>query len=186
MTEPLEGGLSFRPLAEADLELVARWLSAEHVRRWWWDPSDIESVRAKYLPRIRGTEPTEVFVVGVDGLSVGLIQRYRFKAYGTWAATVADSGLAYPDAAGIDYVIGEPDATGRGLGTAMIASFTTKLFDEMGDVATVVVTPQADNIASCRALRNAGYQHVWTGRLDSDDPADAGLAGIYVRHRVAV
>src|SRR5688500_670735 len=58
--------LTFRPLAEVDLELVAAWLATPHVRAWWRAPADIESVRAKYLPRIRGDEPTEVFVASLD------------------------------------------------------------------------------------------------------------------------
>jgi hypothetical protein len=55
--------ITFRPLAESDLVLVSDWLTREHVRQWWRDPADIDAVRTKYLPRIRGEEPTAVFVV---------------------------------------------------------------------------------------------------------------------------
>ena len=176
--------MHFRPLAETDLPTVASWLASEHVRAWWKDPADIESVRAKYLPRIRGDEPTEVFIASTAGLGpFGLIQRYRFRDYGSWAATVAGTALSFPAAAGIDYLIGDAGLTGRGLGTDMIRSFTTKLFADYDDVATIVVTPQHANRASCVALENSGYSRVWIGRLDSDDPADAGDAAIYVRHR---
>lgn len=180
--------IDFRPLAAADLTLVAEWLQAEHVRRWWRDPADVQAVRAKYLPRITGEEPTEVFVVSVTRPSsepapVGIIQRYRFADYGSWAATVAGTDLAYPNAAGIDYFIGAHDQTGRGVGTAMIKAFSEKLFVDCPDVDTIVVTSQDANRASRRALEVAGYSHVWIGTLDSDDPSDAGLSAIYVRYR---
>lgn len=178
-----DSAIRLRPLTEADLPAVSRWLETSHVRQWWRDPADLEAVESKYLPRIRGDEPTEVFVVECDGRSVGLIQRYRFADYGSWAATVSDAGLAFPDAAGIDYMIGEVDFVGRGIGSRLILDFSQRLFDEFLDVTTIVVTPQAGNVASCRVLEKSGYEHVWTGSLDSDDPADSGPAAIYVRHR---
>ena len=175
--------LRLRLLTAADLPAVSRWLATSHVRQWWRDPADLEAVESKYLPRIRGDEPTEVFVVEWGGRSVGLIQRYRFADYGGWAVTVSDAGLAFPDAAGIDYMIGEVDFVGRGIGSRLILDFSQRLFDELLDVMTIVVTPHAGNVASRRVLEKSGYEHVWTGSLDSDDPADSGPAAIYVRHR---
>ena len=175
--------LTFRPLVEDDLGQVAAWLAAPHVRAWWRDPADLEAVRAKYLPRIRGEEPTEVFVASLDGEPVGVIQRYRFLDHGSWAATIAETELAFPGAAGIDYLLGDATRVGAGIGTAMIERFTTKLFTDLPEIDVIVVTPQADNRASCGALERAGYEHVWRGRLDSDDPSDAGTSAIYVRRR---
>jgi RimJ/RimL family protein N-acetyltransferase len=180
---PDKSTVRVRPLEEADLGAVSQWLAAPHVREWWRDPPDLEAVEAKYLPRIRGDEPTEVFVIECDGRSIGLIQRYRFADYGTWAATVAEAGLAFPDAAGIDYMIGDAELVSRGLGSRLVEDFSQRLFDEFQEVATIVVTPQAGNVASRRVLEKSGYAHVWTGLLDSDDPADSGPAAIYVRHR---
>ena len=175
--------LTFRPLAEDDLERLAGWLAAAHVQTWWRAPADLESVRAKYLPRIRGDEPTEVFVASLDGARIGIIQRYRFLDHGSWAATIAETALVVPGAAGIDYLIGDPALVGRGVGAAMIERFSTQLFADLPEIDVIVVTPQADNLASCRALERAGYEHVWHGRLDSDDPSDAGPSAIYVRRR---
>ena len=163
--------------------MVSEWLRAEHVSRWWRASHDIEDVRAKYLPRILGEEPTEVFIASTAAGPVGLIQRYRFTDHGTWAATVAGTDLVLPAAAGIDYLIGVAAATGRGLGTEMISTFTARLFDDHTDVQTIVVTPQRANRASCRVLEKSGYRLVWVGRLDSDDPSDAGDSSVYVTHR---
>lgn len=86
-------------------------------------------------------------------------------------------------AAGIDYLIGEPDHVGLGIGTQAVRRFTRRPFAEWPDIEDVVVTPQTANLASCRVLEKAGYELTWTGVLDSDDPADAGVASLYVRHR---
>ena len=175
--------LSFRPLAEADLPRLARWLDAAHVRKWWRDGSGLEQVREKYLPRIRGREPTEVFVIVYDTRDVGIIQRYRLRAYPDWDGTIAGTGVTVPDAAGIDYLIGDPEKVGRGTGTRAVQDFTELLFADYTDIEIIVVTPQQANRASCRVLEKAGYELRWSGRLDSDDPADSGTAALYVRHR---
>lgn len=175
--------IAFRPLHEADLPLVARWLGEDHVQEWWKDPSAPEQVREKYLPRIVGDEPTDVFVVMYDGQDVGLVQSYRLCDHPDWATTIAGSGLAFPSALGIDYLIGVRDLVGQGIGSAAISAFTDLVFTSYSDVDAVVVTPQAANRASCRVLEKAGYQLAWTGMLDSDDPSDPGLAALYVRTR---
>lgn len=76
-----EGGpaVGFRPLTEADLPVVARWLREEHVQEWWKDPSAPERVQEKYLPRILGNDPTDMYVVTFDGQDIGLIQSYRVR-----------------------------------------------------------------------------------------------------------
>lgn len=122
--------LEFRPLSEPDLPKLVRWLDAPHVREWWRDPVDLEAVRQKYLPRIHGHEPTEVFVIVDAGEDLGIIQRYRLSAYPDWNGTIAGSGLAFRDGAGIDYLIGEEGRVGRGLGTSAIEAFTARLWSD--------------------------------------------------------
>ncbi|MCC5954296.1 MAG: GNAT family N-acetyltransferase [Acidimicrobiia bacterium] len=175
--------LSFRPLAEEDLPALGHWLDEPHVRAWWRADSDLEHLRRKYLPRIDGTEPTEVFVIVHDARDVGIIQRYRVRSYPEWDGVLAGAGVSLPDAAGIDYLIGVLDHVGRGTGTRVIDGFTSRLFADWPDVDHVVVTPQQANVASCRVLEKAGYELCWTGELDSDDPADFGTAALYVRSR---
>lgn len=175
--------VTFRAMREDDVELVAGWLSREHIRTWWSDPATPAEVAAKYLPRIRGEDPTEMFIVHHADRDIGLIQRYRIADHPEWLTILSDAGFDASSAAGIDYLVGEPDLVGRGVGTGMIQAFTERLFDDLADVSCVAVTPQSTNVASCRVLEKAGYRLVWTGDLDSDDPSDDGESALYVRDR---
>lgn len=178
-TAPGDAGVTLRPLAEADLPLISRWLSQPHVARWWQDPADLESVRAEYGPCLSGADPTEVFVIEVAAQPAGLIQQYLVADDPEWAHAIDATGVAAGSAAGIDYLIGEPAFTGHGHGTAAISAITARAFARYPDADAVVAAPQQANAASWRALERAGYQRWWGGQLDSDDPGDAGPAYLY-------
>ena len=170
--------ISFRPLRRDDLVHVAHWLAQPHVARWWRDPSDIEAVTEKYMPGIEQQTSTEVFIIELDGDAVGLIQRYRHRDHEDW-----DRAIGIPDAAGIDYLVGEPDVVGRGVGTDAIRRFAGDTLSAYEDVDCVVAAPQQANVASWRALEKAGFVRVWEGQLESDDPSDEGPAFVYVLQR---
>lgn len=122
-------------------------------------------------------------MIVADADDIGFIQRYRLSSYPTWTNTVAGSGLTFPNGAGIDYVIGDPERVGRGIGSCAVTRFTELVFADYADVDSIVVTPQSANRASRRVLEKVGYELRWTGALDSDDPSDAGPAALYVRQR---
>jgi len=172
-------GVTLRPLAEADLPRLARWLAEPHVAQWWRDSADLTSVRAQYLPAIEGTDPTEIFVIEVAGQPAGLIQQYLVADEAEWAQAIEATGTASGNAAGIDYLIGEPALTGHGHGTAAIVAITARAFGRYPEADVVVAAPQQANPASWRALERAGYQRWWSGQLESDDPGDAGPAYLY-------
>jgi len=173
--------ISFRPLLPADLPTLAEWQSRPHVARWWRDPSDLASITAAYEPCLDGREPTEVFILEVDGESAGLMQRYLVDDYPAWAAA-----LGIEDAAGMDYYIGEERMTGRGIGSQALRRFAEATLDRYPGVALVVADPQQDNEASWRALENAGFERLWAGDLETDDPSDEGPAFIYGLTRAEV
>jgi RimJ/RimL family protein N-acetyltransferase/aminoglycoside phosphotransferase (APT) family kinase protein len=166
--------ITFRPLRAEDLPQLADWQTRPHVARWWRDPSDLASVTAEFLPTIEGREPTEVFVIEVDGHAAGIIQRYLVDDYPPWAAAV---GLR--DAAGIDYYLGEEGLLGRGLGSRAIAQFTTATLARYPQAQIVTADPLQENVASWRALEKAGFTRLWAGLLESDDPSDDGPAYLY-------
>lgn len=176
--------VTLRPMRRSDLPLLARWLAQPHVERWWsGEPQDLEAVEAKYGPCIDGEDPTELFVVEEAGRPVGMIQRYRIADHPEWASVLV--GIVAPEeAAGIDYLIGEPDTLGRGVGTAAIAAAVPEVFAAYG-VTAIVASVQQANRPSWRALERCGFVRAWAGDLDSPDPSDAGPAFIYLLDRLA-
>lgn len=163
-----------------DLPMLSRWLEQPHVREWWVDAdADPGAVEEKYGPHIEGTDPTEMFVICAMGQPVGLMQRYRIADYPEWAHTLSMIDDA-TTAAGIDYLIGEPEAVNRGFGTEAIRAFIPAIYDRW-HVSAVLVSVQQANRASWRALERAGFTRIWAGILDSDDPSDAGPSFVY-RH----
>jgi len=174
--------MTFRPLAHTDLPTLGRWLAAPHVRQWWHEDPAPEAVFARYGPAIDGTDPTEMFVVQLDGRPVGLIQRYRFSDNAEWLAALQPAG-AEPEAVGIDYFIGEASLTGHGFGARIIEAFLDTIWDVYPQAPAVVVSVNEGNRASWRVLEKVGFERDWTGHINSDDPSDAGTSHVYRRAR---
>ncbi len=73
MSVPL---IRFRPLAESDLPTLVKWFAEPEIARWWNQPAEIDSVRAKYPPRIEQHEPTQMWIAEISGEDGGLLQSY--------------------------------------------------------------------------------------------------------------
>jgi aminoglycoside 6'-N-acetyltransferase len=108
--------VSLRAMTRDDLPDVARWRSSPRVRTWFDTDSepDLASVTARYGPRIDGMTPTRMWVVEVQGRSVGFCQDYRVRDYPEYAVLTPD-----PDAVAVDYAIGDDQVTGRGIGCTL-------------------------------------------------------------------
>ena len=174
----------FRPLSIGDLPKLAEWLAAPHVKEWWREPHDLAAVESRYLPMAEGLDPTEGFVILLDGCPIGYIQRYRLADEPEWRRTVTVA-VGDLEAAGIDYLIGDPAVVGRGVGSRSIGLFVADLWRRFEDISTVVVAVQQLNLPSWHALEKAGFERVWAGHLDTDDPGDQGPAFLYVRSRLS-
>lgn len=177
--------VDFAPLRREDLPLLSHWLADPDVHRWWPDPYDLATLEQQYGPRVDGVDPTEVFTILVDGRPVGLIQRYLTRDEPEWLRVLgaADPAIARRSTGGIDYLIGQADLRGRGLGSRVIARFTDRFLAEVAAIEAVVAAVQQENRASWRALEKAGYRRLWAGRLASTDPSDAGPAYLLIRER---
>lgn len=174
--------VEFRRLDRADFPLLAVWLDQEHVVRWWPEAHDPAALEAHYGPTIDGVDPTEVFVVLYRSHPIGLIQRYRVDDYSDWAATLRSAGVTEASA-GIDYLIGDPELIGVGLGPEMIAAFIHETWARYPELPQIAVAVQQANRRSWRALEKCGFRRVYAGMIESDDPGDAGPSFLYVAGR---
>ena len=155
-----------------------------HVAPWWRETPARIGVEAAYGPAVDGADPTEMFVVEIDGEPAAFVQRYRYGDNPSWQSAVAATGaVEVTAAAGIDYLIGVPSLTGVGLGPLVIARFTVDTLARYPAVDTVVVAVLQDNRRSWRALEKAGFTRVFAGTIESDDPSDDGPSFLYERRR---
>ena len=149
--------VTFRPLDDADLPTMHRWLNDPAVVAWW----EGDDVSWPAVVRDYGSdhdEPVEHWLALLNGDPLGWIQWYRASDFAEEEAYHWGKHIELATTAGIDYLLGEPSARGRGLGSALIRAFVRDvLFPRQPDVARVAAGPFEANVASWRALEKAGF-----------------------------
>jgi len=151
--------IAVRAMTRGDLDLVVAWRSDPDVVRWWspGELADRASVEAKYAERIDGLSPTRMWVVEVNGRSVGFVQDYRIGDYPDYAVLGPD-----PDAIGIDYAIGAETWRGKGLGQRVLWSWMVRARTRFPEATAYFAAPDHRNAASLRVLAKAGFtEGVW-------------------------
>ncbi len=161
--------IAFRRLTEGDLPLMHRWLNTPHVAEWYYvrgvTRPGFDWVRERYLPRMRGEDPTRAFVIVLGGRPAGYIQAYFVEDHPEYATAVR----APPGTAGIDMFIGEEDIVHRGLGSRIISRFLEDVvFGEMG-AALALLGPEPANRIAIRAYEKAGFHHLKTVDVPGGD-----------------
>ncbi|MCD0449817.1 acetyltransferase [Actinocorallia sp. API 0066] len=175
----MTGPITFRRVREDDFPLLGTWLAHHHVARWWNHETSPEAVARDFGPTARGEEPSEDFLALRDGLPFGLVQRCRVADYPEELAPLAELVDVPDGAAQLDYFVGAPDDTGRGLGTAMIAAAVARVWRDLPDAPCVIVSVVAANRPSWRALERAGFHRIGAGDLEPDNPVDQPLHYVY-------
>ncbi|MGW2712055.1 GNAT family N-acetyltransferase [Streptomyces sp. NPDC001356] len=164
--------ITWRRVREQDFPLLGMWLEQPHVKRWWNHGTTAEEVARDFGPAARGQEPSEDLLALLEGRPVGLVQRSRLLDYPEYLAELA-ALVPVPDGAmTIDYLVGDPRRTGRGVGTAMIRAVIARTWQEHPAAPCVLVPVVAANRASWRALERAGFRRVAVGDLEPDNPVD--------------
>lgn len=143
--------IAFESLRREHLPLLRVWLRREHVRRWWGDESVTHAEDA-----LAGRDPSMYYAIVVHGQPVGMIQTYLVSDHPEWQEVVGPGeGLA-----GVDLLIGEEDATGRGLGPQVLEQFTRDVVFARPETLACVATIEEGNRRSWRAFEKAGFRHV--------------------------
>jgi RimJ/RimL family protein N-acetyltransferase len=145
---------SFDPARHTDL--VATWMRAPHVAKWWGDPD--KSLR-EVLERPNGGGDA---LIVADGLPVGYV-RWQVPT----RRELDEAGLQeVPDSTiDIDIAIGEPEYIGLGIGSRAIGLILEDL-DADTDLKMVILATSVDNFVAIRAYEKAGFDR----RRTFDDP----------------
>lgn len=142
-------GILLRKLEEKDIELFKKWVYREHVAKWYKEPEEWLLEIAK-----RDTEYCWIqhLIVEKDGVPIGFCQYYDY-AYGeeTWHGT-----MNVDNTYSIDYLIGETDYLGCGLGKSIVKHLVEEI-REKTDAAKIIVQPEPGNKASRNTLLSAGF-----------------------------
>lgn len=145
--------ISFRDLTRADLPHVIRWQRSEAARPWFRSPLTLDEARERYDERIDGTSPVRMFVAVLGDRPIGYAQLYAVDA-----PPIAPGHEVPRRAIGIDFVVGEDDLIGRGIGTALIGDFIRDVvLVRHPDATHVVAQPNHRNRRSIRALEKNGF-----------------------------
>jgi RimJ/RimL family protein N-acetyltransferase len=148
--------LAFRPMRIGDLRVLHAWLQRPHVRRWWSEHETYEDVVEHYSPAIEGRDPTDLYLVLLDGREIGFIETYLVADYPEYASLI---GLG-EGTAGVDLFIADSALTGRGIGSELLRRFASEVVFANEATRRCVAGPEAANVASVRAFEKAGFRIV--------------------------
>jgi len=135
----------FRPMLEADMPLVQRWLIEPHVAEWWHDPETLQ-----YVSGDLDHPDLAQFIVTQESRPFAYLQCYQI---GEWHDSF---GPQPAGTRGLDQFIGEADMLGRGHGSAFVRAFIDRLF--AAGVPRIVIDPRPDNPRAIRAYEKAGFE----------------------------
>lgn len=163
--------ITFRPLADADMPMMKRWLEDPDVSPWYEeDSTDLAMLREHYRAEINGTSTTHAFIMLTDGRETGYIQCYVIDDEPDYARQLQVD----PGAVGIDLFIGEPWARNRGLGAPILRAFLRQVvFGRMG-AESAIIAPDPKNTRAVRSYEKAGFVGEKTVWIQDDSPANTG------------
>ncbi len=161
--------LAFRPMAVTDFPQLVRWMSADHAKPWFdGEPETVDEARKRFGPYVDGSDRSiRMWVISLDGRDIGYIQDYRVDHDDDYAVRVQD-----PTSAAFDYLIGEPDLIGQGIGTRMIRQFCTEILVNLyPEAPRFLASPDHRNARSIAVLEKVGFtQGLWITHNDMPHP----------------
>jgi RimJ/RimL family protein N-acetyltransferase len=147
--------LQLRLLNDNDIPLVESWLHKPHVKKWYEIPHlDLTTDDWLYEIKERNGEFAWItyFIANLDSSPMGFCQYYKCSD-----SKDEDFGsLPIEGSYGIDYLIGEEDCIGKGLGKGIIELLLEKIF-ALPTAQRVTADIDIENEASKNVLLSCGF-----------------------------
>ncbi|QBI54646.1 GNAT family N-acetyltransferase [Streptomonospora litoralis] len=134
----------------ADLDTVHRWMHLPHVAPFY-DQAWSRQRWAEEIASQRAGTFSRPFLVSRDGTDIAYVELYRAAR-----DVIAPHYAADRHDIGFHIAIGDADATGHGVGKQILDAFADAVFSTDPDCNRILMEPDADNAAACRAARKAG------------------------------
>ena len=150
----LERPWSLSPVLPTGLPiaLVQAWMAQDHVARWWQQAWSL-SAWSDEVARQLAAAHSRPWLVSHDGRPLAYVESYRVAR-----DVIAEHHPVGPYDLGVHIAVGEPAATGRGLGTALLRALADGLLAADPACERVLGDPAADHTAARRAFAAAGYR----------------------------
>lgn len=142
-------GLILKPVDESDIKQLETWLNKDYILKWYHDADE-------WLNEIKERNGNfsflNHFIVLKDNIPIGFAQYYDcYDAQEEWYSINQPNKIF-----SIDYLIGEEKYLRKGYGKGIVALLTDKIRKQYPK-AGIVVQPENENIASCKALLANGF-----------------------------
>ena len=141
--------LTLTPIQDSDIELLSEWLHKDYILQWYHDADE-------WIHEIKEREGSFNFlshyIILENNKPIGFCQFYDcFDAKEDWYSVECPNKIY-----SIDYLIGEENFLRKGYGKEIIRILTNKIIRDKNPKA-IIVQPEQENIASCKALLANGY-----------------------------
>lgn len=134
-----------------EVALVARWMAAPHVERFWRQAWPAERWAAEVRAQHAGAH-SRPWLVALDGEPVAYVEVYRVAR-----DVIAAHHPVSPHDLGVHIAIGDPHRTGRGLGPRVLATVADSLLTADPRCGRVLGDPDVDHAVARRAFARAGF-----------------------------
>ena len=144
-----------RALQPGDMKLMHTWLNEPHLRPFYRQgPDPLESVEAKYLPRLDVASRTACVVASIEDQPFGYMQWYLNRSYPEYGIELLEREFGVS----IDYFIGDPRYLNRGLGSMMLVALVNEIEPGLAPEDRVFCIAHADeNVRAIRCTTRAGF-----------------------------
>ena len=146
----MENLIKLKVFRDEDIGLYKKWLYTTHVAKWYHEPLDwideIEKRNSEFLW-------LHHYIVEYEDKPIGFCQFYEYYNSGeTWNGNIDVDGTY-----SIDYMIGELNYLGKGLGKQIIRALVSKI-SYHNNAKRIIVQPEKENKASCGVLQSCGFE----------------------------
>jgi len=137
-----------------------------HWREWW---GEAETELGYLRDMLAGRDTTRPFLFLLDDTPAGYIQNWYIADHlrEPWLSKAPWLKQVPTGSIGVDMAIGNPNLLSKGLGSAVLTAFTTRLRSE--GYEDILIDPDTTNTRAIRAYEKAGFRTLIVSRESPED-----------------